>query len=164
MAKPENTAIAGVHKYLPPLVEREKMNNPYNAGTADVWYSADPCDLWIEYKFLEKPPVRAFTLDLSELQRQWLLRRYRQKRAVAVALLFPAKFGCVLYTHLAWGETKQKIPAPTPEQIMTRSALADLITRSCTCASCNSRFVYGSQSREGGVPHCRLHDSHLPHH
>lgn len=163
MSKPENQAIAGVHKYLPHFVEHEKMANPWNSGTADVWYSAWPHDLWVEYKFLDKPPSRGFTLALTDLQRLWLARRYRQGRAVAVALLFPAKFGCVLYTHLAWGEHKSKVAAPDTGHIITRSQLADFITQSCTSDAHHSSLIYHGESGAGGLSDRDVWRGHIPH-
>jgi hypothetical protein len=78
--KPENTFIASVHKHLQ-CTYFEKMNNPYRSGTPDVWYSGDKSDLWAEYKFIQSIPVKVdVRLDLSELQKLWLRRRYEEGR------------------------------------------------------------------------------------
>lgn len=87
-AKPETTFTLSVHRHLPPkgLLHREKMNNPYHSGTADVWYSGPVKDLWIEYKFVQLP-ARAATrvaVDCSELQFEWLRGRHRDGRSVWV--------------------------------------------------------------------------------
>ena len=90
--KPENTFRAGVHKYLPPELHHEKMNNPYSAGTPDDWFSGNRADLWIEYKYLKTVPVRAvikpFEL-LSALQLRWLNERYKEGRNVCVVIGCP---------------------------------------------------------------------------
>lgn len=163
MANPENQAIQNLHTKLPSFVHREKMSNPYSNGTADVWYAAWPCDLWVEYKFLAKPPQRAVTLDLSDNQRIWLADKYRKGRAVAVVLLFPAKFGGVIYTHLSWGERKIQLPAPDADHIIKRELIAEFIVRSCTCAAFNSSLVYRGEDRSVAVPDRRIFRGDIPH-
>lgn len=70
------------------------MNNPYNSGAADVWYSGRRADLWVEYKFLRdgKIPLRA-GIDLvtkqrylSALQLDWLEGRHTEGRNVWVII------------------------------------------------------------------------------
>mgnify|MGYP003609555235 CR=1 FL=1 len=61
--KPENTFIASVHKHLPVGLYSMKNHNQYNAGIADVWYSAKR-DWWIEYKFLVLPKRDTTVIDL----------------------------------------------------------------------------------------------------
>jgi hypothetical protein len=87
---------------LPPLVPyRVKMNNPFNAGIADVWYSGEHSDLWVEYKYLPKLPSRtAVKLNLSALQSKWLHDRYTEGRNIAVVLGHPG--GGVLFRDLEW--------------------------------------------------------------
>ena len=101
--KAETTFISSVHKHLPLGVHREKMNNPYRSGTADVWYSGR-ADLWIEYKFIPALPKKAKTmivLDLSENQKIWLRQRFDEGRSVAV--ICGCKDGGVVFTHpVAW--------------------------------------------------------------
>lgn len=73
MSKPENSFIAGVHKYV--SVYKEKTNNPYRGGTPDVYYEGK-AHLWVEYKFIVLP-ARDNTMiiaDLSALQKDWLQR------------------------------------------------------------------------------------------
>lgn len=84
-SKPETTFIAGIHRRLPRSLHKEKMANPYRGGTADCWYSGDKADQWVEYKYVPKLPVRAsLTPGLSDLQKNWLRRRYNEGRNVAV--------------------------------------------------------------------------------
>lgn len=98
--KPENTFIASVHKHLQ-CTYFEKMNNPYRSGTPDVWYSGDKSDLWAEYKFIQSIPVKVdVRLDLSELQKLWLRRRYEEGRNVVV--ICGCKHGGVIFTDLEW--------------------------------------------------------------
>ena len=98
--KPENRFIGSVHRYLP-RTYAEKMNNPWRAGTADVWYSGDRGDLWVEYKFIERIPRSAEILpDLTPRQKRWLNNRYDEGRNVAVVLGTPT--GGVIYRNKEW--------------------------------------------------------------
>lgn len=98
--KPENRFIESVHRHLPKTYA-EKMNNPWRAGTADVWYSGDRGDLWIEYKFIERIPRSAEILpDLTPRQKRWLNNRFDEGRNVAVVLGTPT--GGVIYRNKEW--------------------------------------------------------------
>ena len=98
--KPENRFIESVHRHLP-RTYAEKMNNPWRAGTADVWYSGDRGDLWIEYKFIERVPRSAEILpDLTPRQKRWLNNRFNEGRNVAVVLGTPT--GGVIYRNKEW--------------------------------------------------------------
>lgn len=98
--KPENRFIAGVHRHLQ-RTYAEKMNNPWRAGTADVWYSGDRGDLWIEYKFIERIPRSEEILpDLTPRQRRWLNNRHDEGRNIAVVLGTPT--GGVIYRNKEW--------------------------------------------------------------
>lgn len=123
MRKPENTFIASVHKLLPKTVHAEKMNNPYRSGCADVWYSGAKGDLWVEYKFIAKLPVKSDTVqaDLSPLQTKWLRERFHEGRKVFVIIGSPS--GGVILAGLTWEK-----PVPLDEyrkQTITRQSLAD---------------------------------------
>lgn len=98
--KPENTFIKGVHRHLPKTYA-EKMNNPWRAGTADVWYSGSAGDLWVEYKYIERVPRSKEILpDLTPRQRRWLNNRFDEGRNVAVVLGTPK--GGVIYRNKEW--------------------------------------------------------------
>lgn len=98
--KPENRFIGSVHRHLP-RTYAEKMNNPWRAGTADVWYSGERGDLWIEYKFIERIPRSAEILpDLTPRQKRWLNNRFDEGRNVAVVLGTPT--GGVIYRNKEW--------------------------------------------------------------
>jgi hypothetical protein len=120
--KAETTFIASVHRHLAVGVYREKMNNPYRSGTADVWYSGQK-DLWVEYKFLPQLPKRMDTfikLDLSENQKIWLRERHAEGRHVAV--ICGCKAGGVVFNGLSWDQ-----PISNPEftsRVITRPELA----------------------------------------
>lgn len=98
--KPENSYIRKVHKLIP-SVYAEKMNNPWRAGTADVWYSGATGDLWVEYKYIERiPRSQAILPDLTPRQRRWLNNRYDEGRNIAVVLGTPT--GGVIYRNKEW--------------------------------------------------------------
>lgn len=128
--KPENTFIAGVHKYLPD-VYKEKMYNPYRSGTADVWYSGSVGDIWVEYKYIPKIPKSLKIVPaLTDRQLKWLRDRHAEGRNIAVILGCPA--GGVFYQHLQWEEALSD--AQVRELLLTRQELA-LFIRAQTGAS-----------------------------
>lgn len=102
-AKPETTFIAGVHKKLPKTLYHMKNNNAYVGGIADVWYSGNSGDLWVEYKYLPRTPSRA-GIDpmrlLSPLQQAWLRDRRMENRNVAVIIGCPD--GGIVLTDRQW--------------------------------------------------------------
>lgn len=99
-AKPESTFIKSIHRLIP-SVYAEKMNNPYRSGTADVWYSGELGDLWIEYKFIPRIPRSLEILpDLTPRQLRWLGNRFDEGRNIAVVLGTP--LGGVIYRDKSW--------------------------------------------------------------
>jgi hypothetical protein len=80
-----------------------KNNNAYVGGIPDVWYSGMGGDLWVEYKYLPKLPVRV-PIDpmklLSPLQQKWLRDRKMEGRPVAVVIGCPT--GGVIFENLEW--------------------------------------------------------------
>ncbi len=126
--KPESTFIASVHRHLPPELHREKMCNPYSSGTADVWYSGNHADLWVEYKFIPKIPVRDNTLivpELSALQLEWLEGRHGEGRNVALIIGCPE--GGVLYRNGGWRSPCQA--GYFRKALKDRKTLADWIVK-----------------------------------
>jgi RNase adaptor protein for sRNA GlmZ degradation len=72
------------------------MNNPFTGGVPDVWYSGFKNDLWVEYKYVPKNPVRGSVIfNLSELQKHWLEQRQEEGRNVAIIIGCPAGGVCV---------------------------------------------------------------------
>lgn len=98
--KPETRFIGNIHKLIP-QVYAEKMNNPWRAGTPDVYYSGDVGDLWVEYKFIERiPRSKEILPELTPRQSRWLNNRYDEGRNVAVVLGTP--LGGVIYRNKEW--------------------------------------------------------------
>lgn len=127
--KPETTFIASVHRFLPKRKDpyREKMNNPYHGGTADVWYSGQKADYWIEYKFLPRVPQRGGMsperYGLTALQMDWLRGRHSENRKVGVIVGTPK--GGVILPGLSW-DCEMSVEAFTG-RIVSRAAIAEWI-------------------------------------
>ncbi|WP_017430828.1 hypothetical protein [Vreelandella jeotgali] len=88
----EHGFISAVHRQLPSAIYRWKINDNYEGGVADAYYSAKGGDLWIEYKYVPALPRRANTpvrTTLSTRQRHWLTRRHDEGRNVAVVIGSP---------------------------------------------------------------------------
>ena len=128
MSKPETRYYTAVHKLLPRTVHREKMHNPYRGGTADVWYSGNLDDLWVEYKWLATLPKTAPTcLDrlLSPLQQQWLTGRHEEGRNVVVILGTPE--GAWVFEGTSWKEPLD--PDIIKTQGYTKQTVAEYINK-----------------------------------
>ena len=104
------------------------MHNPYRGGTADVWYSGNLDDLWVEYKWIAKLPKKALIRlerELSPLQQRWLKGRHDEGRNVAVILGTPE--GAWVFEGAAWMEPLD------PEAIrtlgITKQTVADYIKK-----------------------------------
>lgn len=126
-AKPETTFRLGVEKYLPPSTYKVKMHNMYAAGLADSWYSnCGKGDLWVEYKWLAKLPVRVpirpYNL-LEQSQVDWLDSRLKEGRNVAVIIGW--KDGGVVLTDGGWNHDISV--ADFVERTMKRKELAEWI-------------------------------------
>lgn len=124
--KPETRFYTAVHKLLPKELHKEKMANPYRGGTADVWYSGTADDLWVEYKWLAKVPVktniRVYEL-LSQLQLHWLRERRKEGRNVVVILGSPD--GAWVYEFGLW---EADLPVDVfRAQAKTKQQVADYI-------------------------------------
>lgn len=131
-SKPENTFIAGVHKYLPD-VYKEKMYNPYRSGTADVWYSGNMGDIWIEYKYIPKIPKSLKIVPaLTDRQLKWLRDRHAEGRNIAVILGCPSGGVFLRHTHWDTPMTDEEMRS----RIMTREHLAGLIRAQTGTSQC----------------------------
>ena len=131
-AKPENTFIGAVHKHVPPEVYRMKTNNPYIAGIPDCYYSGNKGELWVEYKFIPKIPLRAnVQANLSALQLHWLRGRASEGRNVAVVIGGP-EGGLVLHNPKLWGI--EIAPAEFRDFLVSRASVADWIALQTTRA------------------------------
>lgn len=133
--KPENTFIGAVHKKFLIAPYFEKMNNPFRAGGADVWYSGDVGDLWVEYKYITKIPITADTIpDCSPLQLRWLANRLDEGRNVAVILGTP--LGGVIYRDRAW--LNPLSPTELRAKMMTKEELAKWIFSHVGASKCDT--------------------------
>ena len=133
MSQQENQFRNSIHRHLNRnLIHQEKMHNPFRGGTFDDWYSANPNDLWIEYKY--QPKVAAINLatsgspSLSALQYQWGTQRFHEGRNVAVIVGMP--YGGVI---LKFDEWQKRIPILEVEsRILKRKQLAEIIAQFVT--------------------------------
>ena len=128
MSKPETRFYTGVHKLLPRELHREKMHNIYRGGTADVWYSGNLDDLWVEYKWIAKLPKKApvrLEKELSPLQQRWLTGRHKEGRNLAVILGTPE--GAWICGGAAWMEPLDPVAIRT--HALSKRNVADYIKK-----------------------------------
>jgi hypothetical protein len=97
--KPENTFRRLVRDHLPGSIYRQSMALTMSNGTPDDYYDGRGGDLWVEYKWLPKPPIRGFIPKLTELQLLWLERRWRNGQNAWVIVGFPMNAGSMLKKH-----------------------------------------------------------------
>ena len=128
---PENTFIASIHRCLPRSVYTLKNHNQYNGGIPDCWYSGPAGDLWIEYKFIAVPKRdgTAIKIDLSELQKNWIMSRYSEGRTVGV--IVGCKDGGVWMPGITWQVpyTAESFRASTLGRIALAAIIEGLTTR-----------------------------------
>lgn len=100
--QPENTFIASVHKHIPGGIYRQKNHNQFHGGIPDVWYSGPAADLWVEYKFVALPKREntMVPVELSELQKNWIISRAAEGRNVGV--IIGSKDGGVWFPGTSW--------------------------------------------------------------
>jgi len=123
LSKPESTFIASVHRKITgPRPWIEKNHNAYRGGTPDVFYSGDEGCMWVEYKWLDKIPLKALILPaLSPLQRDWLAGRKREGRFVAVVVGCP-EGGVIYITPKTWNAPLT--PAQFRKRLLHRTQIA----------------------------------------
>jgi hypothetical protein len=112
--------VRSLHRSLPQTVHVWKINARFANGVADAWYSGGRADQWVEYKWLPRAPVDAFTVPLTPLQQKWLNDRRSEGRSVAVIVGTPAGF--VVLTDGEWNEPVKV------QQWMTRGDVLKWIT------------------------------------
>lgn len=102
----EHSFIRSIHRRLPKDIYAWKINDNYQGGVADAYYSRrGGGDIWVEYKYIPALPKRQHTLvqfNLSELQKDWLRERNLDGRTVAVVVGSPA--GSLILPGTAWEE------------------------------------------------------------
>ena len=127
--KPETRYRRKIERLIPRSIHREKMNNPFSAGTADSWYSGSGGDLWVEYKFLPSVPQRGIMtserLGLTRLQLDWLRGRHKEGRNVSVIVGMPT--GGVILRNLEW--EKEATIKDFVARLLTADDIADWITQ-----------------------------------
>lgn len=104
-----------------------KNHNQYNGGIPDVWYSGPAADLWIEYKFVALPKREntLITIELSELQKNWITSRDAEGRSVGV--IVGSKDGGVWFPGTTWNTEVTMLQFRA--SIESRKTLADRIAR-----------------------------------
>lgn len=131
-SKPETTFIRSIHRFIP-TVYAEKMSNPWRGGTADVWYSGDCGDLWVEYKYIAKIPKSESILpDLTAQQEKWLKDRYDDGRNVAVVLGTPS--GGVIYRDMDWLRSSDHVVFT--KRLVPKKEVAQWIYRQVGASKC----------------------------
>ena len=129
--QPEGTFIASIHRLLPHELYRQKNHNQYNGGIPDCWYSGPAGDLWIEYKFIAVPKRDStqIKIDLSELQKNWIMSRYSEGRTVGV--IVGCKDGGVWMPGITWQVpyTAESFRASTLGRIALAAIIEGLTTR-----------------------------------
>jgi hypothetical protein len=88
----EHSYIRSIHRKLPDDIYKWKINDNYQAGVADAYYSGIGGDLWVEYKYVKALPARGDTTvktTLSAQQKIWLRARHEEGRNVAVVVGSP---------------------------------------------------------------------------
>ena len=140
-AKPETTYIALIHKrQIIKTTHKEKMHNPYRSGTPDCYYSGVKGELWVEYKYTTRIPIRANTEivpDLSPQQEVWLESRYLEGRNVAVVLGSPE--GGVIYRRMA--RFNPIFPAEFRRQMKSADDIAAWIFENVGAGACLSSLI-----------------------
>lgn len=92
----EHTFIRSIHRLLPHWLYAWKINDNFQGGVADAYYSGKMADCWVEYKYVPALPKRPGTLvkiETSPQQKDWLHRRYLEGRNVFLVVGSPD--GCL---------------------------------------------------------------------
>ena len=88
----EKDFINKIHKKLPKEVYKWKINDPYHGGVPDTFYSGPGGLCFVEYKYIQKLPVKGTTkipVKLSKQQRLWIQRAYDHKLPAYIVLGSP---------------------------------------------------------------------------
>lgn len=85
----EHGYIKSIHRLLPSSIYKWKINDNFQGGVADAYYSGNNGDIWIEYKYISKPPKKPDTVIktcLTAQQLHWLKSRQAEGREVALVI------------------------------------------------------------------------------
>lgn len=129
--KPESQFITSVHKHLPTITKlyRMKNNNPFVGGVPDVWYSGSSRDLWIEYKYVDKYPVRSRLVPgVTRQQLRWIKDRTTEGRSVWIVV--GCKDGAVVFRDTGEMETGIS-PEQAKDRLVGRKDVATSIQIFC---------------------------------
>lgn len=99
----EHGFVRSIHRQLPDSLYKWKINDNFQGGVADAYYSGKAGDLWVEYKYLPLLPKKGNTLvklGLTGQQLLWLTARHKEGRTVAVVIGSPQ--GHLILTENTW--------------------------------------------------------------
>ncbi len=98
----ESSYILAIKQRLPASVLVWKIHDRFTVGVPDLYLAASgEKSLWVEAKYLQKPPVRAFTPRLSAEQRRWLNKHHEYQHKVMIIIGSPG--GSTVVTPKTWG-------------------------------------------------------------
>lgn len=128
----EKEFINKVHKALPSIIYKWKINDPYHGGVADTFYSGPKGHCFIEYKYIDQLPIKSTSkikFNLSAQQRIWLTERAEHNLFTYAVL----GSGALVYVsedftieHLTVEEfNKGAIPFTTYIEVLTKFCLGE---------------------------------------
>lgn len=126
--KPERRFRQSITRYLAGTCYVWSINDSWQAGVPDHYYSGLGGDLWAEYKYfdtdrrhfcLTNPPKRP---KLTRQQQLWLNKRYDEGRNVWVIVGMPS--GGVILRHKMWMMPVDSV------QLLSREEIANEILNS----------------------------------
>lgn len=86
----EHGYIRSIHRKLPKTLYVWKINDNYQGGVADAYYSGPKGDIWVEYKYINLPKRPTTMLPeqfgLSDQQLGWLRDRAGEGRNVSLVV------------------------------------------------------------------------------
>jgi hypothetical protein len=126
----ESQYTQAIHKLIPKELYRWKINDSFQGGVADAYYSGTNGDLWVEYKYLKSLPKRASTQvvpDLRPLQKQWLRDRHLEGRNVAVVIGSPSDSIYLRFPEWESGVSCEEFR----DRSLTKQEIANWITNQC---------------------------------
>jgi len=124
----EHSFIRSMHRQLPTELYKWKINDNFQGGVADAYYSGSGGDLWVEYKYLAKLPKRPTTIvkiELTGQQKLWLRSRRKEGRNIAVIIGSPQGH-VILYDQL-W--EKEITAEEFIKKCLTTKQIADTIVK-----------------------------------
>jgi len=131
----EHSYIKSIHKMLPTTLYKWKINDNFHGGVADAYYSGDAGDLWIEYKYVARPPKKSTTVIktcLTDQQLHWLRTRQQEGRNVALVIGMQAPADMRSKDNLIVIDFSQKVTtADFSSSAVDKRGVAEFIMSSC---------------------------------